>query len=544
MDAELTTGQEPRFPVALLARCGADLYRANAFRVTGLGVEAGGREIARQAERLQTMQKLGSAIRPGGALALEPPPDTDALRQASQRLADPEQRLVDELFWFWPLTAGCADRDPALAALARGDLAEAARQWTTRELNDDASAHNLAVLAHLQALDLERLGDELPRETAQQQSKFWLDAQQQWRKVLQNEAFWGRLTARVRILDDPRLTTGLVRRIRQALPEMLLTINAQLAVAALERQETDRAYRHLTLIRASGFDQADIDAALARVIQPFRKRLMTLIDTARNEAQAAPSSADVVAERLLLQSKGLTSILCAILPTESTVRVTLLDELASCADRCLTVFVNETRKWSRCLELEKQIHAIAASPGLRSTIEEEIEVCERNAAEEEHYGVCWFCKKQAPTPSCEVEVKLYGDVKSTRQWGDNMVRTTWNIRTMMAPRCNGCRQLHERFAGVLKKTFVVVLFLGYLSGVALFLQRGEPWGIALVAGVVVLPVALISLGIVIPVFFGIEILVLKMKYGTKPTTKANQFPPIAALMKAGWKLGDKPPGNS
>jgi|EBPBio282013_DNA_FD.fasta_scaffold01154_8 hypothetical protein len=543
MDAELTTGQEPQFPVALLARCGADLYRANAFRVTGLGVEAGGREIARQAERLRTMQKLGSAIRPGGAPALEPPPDTDALRQASQRLADPEQRLVDELFWFWPLTAGCADPDPALAALARGDLAEAARQWTTRELNDDASAHNLAVLAHLQALDLEHLGGGLPSESAQQQSKFWLDAQQQWRKVLQNEAFWGRLTARVRILDDPRLTTGLVRRIRQALPEMLLTINAQLAVAALERQETDRAYRHLTLIRASGFDQAAIDAALARVIQPFRKRLMTLIDTARNEAQAAPRSADVVAERLLLQSKGLTSILCAILPTESTVRVTLLDELASCADRCLTVFVNETRKWSRCLELEKQIHAIAASPGLRSTIEEEMEVCERNAADEEHYGVCWFCKKQAPTPSCEMEVKLYGDVKSTQQ--GNMVRTTWNIRTMMAPRCNGCRQLHQKWQGVFDKSFWVIMFLGYLITVAIILQDAKGhWLAAFVLGLFGLFPSAVAGAVILALLFSIKSLGLKMKYGIQNEGAANDFPPIVALMKAGWKRGDKPPGNS
>ena len=117
----------------------AAVYRRNAFRITQLAVDATPREITRQTEKLRLLEKLGGGARAAGGLGLDPPPDQDAVREALQRLRDPERRLVDELFWFWPQALGQATSDPALQALERGDVAGAARQWLTRER--DGSEH-------------------------------------------------------------------------------------------------------------------------------------------------------------------------------------------------------------------------------------------------------------------------------------------------------------------------------------------------------------------------------------------------------------------
>jgi len=98
----------------LLGAIGPDLYRTNSFRVVGMPVDATERTLAKQAERLKMRERLAGgleAIR--GALALRPAPDADSVREAMQRLRDPERRLVDELFWFWPTSSGDTGDDLA-----------------------------------------------------------------------------------------------------------------------------------------------------------------------------------------------------------------------------------------------------------------------------------------------------------------------------------------------------------------------------------------------------------------------------------------------
>src|SRR5207237_3361496 len=100
--------------------------------------------------------KLGGGVeQPRGPLALVPAPDVDAVRHAIERLRDPETRLVDEFFWFWPETSATETPDEALTALDRGDVAAARKRWQAAAPGAGVAVHNLAVLAHLLALDLE-----------------------------------------------------------------------------------------------------------------------------------------------------------------------------------------------------------------------------------------------------------------------------------------------------------------------------------------------------------------------------------------------------
>jgi len=81
---------------------GSDVYRINAFRVTGLRVDARPRDISRHLEKPRNDCEIRSVQWKSGPLPLDPPPSPDNLREARQRLNDPQRRIIDEFFWFWP----------------------------------------------------------------------------------------------------------------------------------------------------------------------------------------------------------------------------------------------------------------------------------------------------------------------------------------------------------------------------------------------------------------------------------------------------------
>ena len=56
-----------------------------------------------------------------GPLSIKPPPSLDEIREAMQRLRDPEKRLVAEFLcflWFWPEGFGQSKSDTAIETLA------------------------------------------------------------------------------------------------------------------------------------------------------------------------------------------------------------------------------------------------------------------------------------------------------------------------------------------------------------------------------------------------------------------------------------------
>ena len=86
----------------LLEAARPQLFRVNGFRVLDLQVDATPREILRKVEKFEIMDKYGGGgHHKRGTLAIDPPPDANAMREAVQRLHDPERRLVDEFFWFY-----------------------------------------------------------------------------------------------------------------------------------------------------------------------------------------------------------------------------------------------------------------------------------------------------------------------------------------------------------------------------------------------------------------------------------------------------------
>ncbi|MGA2032914.1 MAG: hypothetical protein ABSG68_11690 [Thermoguttaceae bacterium] len=473
------------------------VYRVNAFRVIGIAVDAGACDVSRYAEMLRMQERLGIAapVRQG-VLPLAPLPDAMAIRDAMQRLHDPERRLVDEFFWFWPQQFGQSKTDEALRALTEGSTKTAHDTWLAAERQSsdgNVSRHNLAVLAHVTALDFEHLSGQrtLTDDERQQRDQSWADTLQRWKALLEHEGFWSRLSARIRDLTDPRLTTGTARRFRNSLPLALLSINARLAVHAAEREERSEAARHVTIIRQSGFQESVLNEVLRRAVEPIRQRIKLACQAAQASADAEPEHADQAAQRLLGQTRPLLNVLDSVLGTGHPIRDGAYDEVALTALRSQVAFGRKTENWEVSLQLLRQALPLAIGRSVRSNIEENIRIVEGNLQNRQTFGTCWFCKTRRPDDSAQIEAPMHGNVRRRvvgREYIPGGIRTnyqvTWQQATVRIPRCCECKKNHTMIGKWTACVGLLGIALGILAVVAagLYAARVNAAGVSGGAG--------------------------------------------------------------
>ena len=130
---------------ALYDACTPQIYLHNAFRITGLPVDSSTRDIKRRADDLRAAAEIGDdQDEHTHAFALTPPPTVDNIREAVQRLNEPECRIIEEFFWFWPLDWDHDDSDPALTALRNGNTDVPFKLWSEAVKEDEAPASIVA----------------------------------------------------------------------------------------------------------------------------------------------------------------------------------------------------------------------------------------------------------------------------------------------------------------------------------------------------------------------------------------------------------------
>jgi hypothetical protein len=436
----------PEAGLDLLTGVGSEVYRINAFRVTGLQVDARPRDISRHLEKLEMMAKFGQSNGNLGPLPLDPPPGADNLREARQRLNDPQRRIIDEFFWFWPDQLGQAKNDEALQALTQGNSQIATQIWIRNE-NDHSEAnvamHNLAVLSHAWALDFEHVGSKraLTEKEKNVRDTHWMQAYARWGALRSHAAFWNRLSGRIREFDDPRLTTDAARRMQESLPLALLSISAHLAIRAAERGDSAEAQRHLRLMLNASFGKNLADEAIRNALSPSRERIKGLCQTAESRVSTDPAQGGIVAEQLVRDATPLLAALDSLLVAGNSARDAAHDDVALMALRCQIAFGNKTENWLKSLELLGSILPIAASEPVRAKIQENLEIVRRN----KEFGTCFFCGKKPTEPNHEAAVTMYGNVKSSYA-GYNQINRTWNYNTFKVPRCSGCAHAHSMAA--------------------------------------------------------------------------------------------------
>ncbi|MEU4165023.1 hypothetical protein [Actinoplanes sp. NPDC026670] len=189
----------------LRTAAGPDLFRLNAFRVTGLPTVADHRAVRQRRQQVVAAMSMGADVD-----RVPSDVDADEVRAAFDRLlGDPRYRLVDELFWLWDVPGGDCGCPSSLH-----------------------SEHDKAAIAHGMALDQEYSKLDPPGRDRTDLDRLWSEAARLWDGVLRRNATWDHMRHRARKLGDRRLDDTVVDELRAGLPAALLRPLVTLAVAS------------------------------------------------------------------------------------------------------------------------------------------------------------------------------------------------------------------------------------------------------------------------------------------------------------------------
>jgi hypothetical protein len=369
---------------ALIDASTKDLFRRNAFRITGLSVDATTREVARHVDKLKMLAELGQDTHAqGAAFPMKPPPSLDEIREAIQKLKDPEKRMVDEFFWFWPEEFGNSQSDPAIQALAKGDSKTAIEIWAAREngeVSSNTAKHNLALVYHVSALDWENYAvkNEVEAERRQKMTNYWKGALNRWECLTSSEPFWEIVTTRIRQLNEPNLPTGFARRMRSTLPEALDKINAELAVAFAESGKIELARLHIQFMRETNQGLDNVEKTAELVLAPARNRLKEQIKRARESAQQNPATAHEAARILIEHAHPLLDVFDLFFGEQEHFQKELFDEAANTVINCLVAYQRKTGDNETFVKFLERTLPLAESIEVRRRIEENIGIGKGN----------------------------------------------------------------------------------------------------------------------------------------------------------------------
>lgn len=375
----------------LLAEAVPELYRTNAFRVTQLPVNVTQREVSRQVDKIRMADKIGVPVDlKGGLLPLASAPDSDTLRAAVQRLRDPEKRLIDELFWFWPLHDG-VEHDVALKALEIEGTGAASRLWQSAAdeggRRGAIALHNLAILSHAAALDAE-LDDrhgKLSDAGRQALKTLWSTAFQHWGELRKSEGFADVLRERVRDVGDPRLDESTVANVRKTLAEALASISARLAVADFDAGNSEACGRVFAQLRASGLPQSDVRRAVRDALGPVRARLKASGESFEQKPDGAPREILVAARRFLEQTERLLLLVDMALPEGDATRAGLHDDVALTVMGMTIAYANGSEDFRGSLAWLERAAKIAEGEAALHRIAENTSTARENADAEDAY---------------------------------------------------------------------------------------------------------------------------------------------------------------
>lgn len=330
----------------LLPLAGLDLYRANAFRLTGLPTDATGPQIRRRRDEVAMASRLGAQLPGVGDGPVPAETDVRRVLGAFEVLRDPVTRFVHELLWLWP-----------------------------DDGSDAVAAHNDAVRAHALVLETERHGTAL-REA-------WQDALTRWWQVLAY-AMPDQVWARAGVLNDPRLSGRVLGLAWDRLRLHLASVNVALAMRAIEdHDDRDAADRYVRLLVESPFDYGLVERATRDAVRPVEHRIRSACTAAR-DADNTGAGLDT-AHRLLTETAGPLDVVDTVLEGDDALDRALRDEVASAVNQCVVAYANaQDEGWlfvrngpAQALSLLRSAVELASTPTTRARIKENAAGLER-----------------------------------------------------------------------------------------------------------------------------------------------------------------------
>ncbi|MEI7776184.1 MAG: hypothetical protein WCK17_15575, partial [Verrucomicrobiota bacterium] len=361
-----------------------EIFRNNAFRITGLPVDATAGEISRRADKLKVMEDLGA----GHSLhkspfSLRPPPTVDQIRDAIQRLQDPEKRMIDEFFWFWPEEFGRSRMDPAIQALLSGDCDTASKIWTLRESSHSSgtvATHNIAIFWHFTALEREHYTTSADSGEAQEviAEAHWRNAIKRWRYLLGDKALWDVLDARIRQLNEPRLSKEFGTRMRSAMPLALAKIHGQIALTYVERRRVDLARIQVDLLKQLAPKAEVVEMAADLVLDTAKRRLKSHSQNVKDEAARSPERAATLARTLIAPTLLLFEVIDLFFGDAEYFGKDLLNETLTVCVECAVTYQRKTGDNDAFVDLLERLRPLSDNIELTARISENLRIGKKN----------------------------------------------------------------------------------------------------------------------------------------------------------------------
>jgi hypothetical protein len=514
-----------------------ELFLRNSFRVLGLQVDATNRQVTRKAQLTRMQYELGT---PGGTqndeiLPILNIPDDFFIQEAVNKLGQPEIRFLEEIFWFWPM-AGDINNDNALKALASNNYQDAVNIWLDNEQQADnkmIATHNLAVIAHTLALDIEHIKDCDPSVNGKYEMlryNYWKSAYARWQIVISMDEFWRHLTNRMVEIDDPRIKEDDINAMHDLLPYILISTSAFIALKAVERDQHEEASTFLELINGSSFHQEAINESLQHTVAAHIEQVNTAYTNADSEIRQKPASAAEVIRQTIDETAKPYQVIRTMLPEKHPGLVSFLDKTAERILQFVIRYTNETNDWNAALELLEYAQANSGTQKVKNKIAENLKACKDIIATKN----CWFCQKAFGDDQASIEVQMYGEVNKTPTILGT--RITWRQLKIKVPRCKRCEEIHTQRGSAITLGGITGITVGIILWVILANSVYSSIGF----------LAFLSFSVAGFVFsWLIERTLEKDEVKEiKARSTANDFPLIKEHLAKGWAFGEKPPEAS
>lgn len=362
--------------------CTLQLYKKNIFRITGLPVDATTKEIARQAQKLQMQEEMGGEITDSKpAFALKINPTSEEIRAALSKMKEPQQRLVDEFFWYWPEKFGESNRDPAIQSMMSGDAQGAIEIWRQRQKEgSDVAKHNMAVMFHMYAVDwsLYHVLYDIDVSMEDEIKVYWRMAFDRWEDLVDSDDIRDILKERIRSISDEALTTGFVRRMLTNLPVALDMINAEAALKLAERNRMDWARFHVDFMNETHQGLDDVDSVAEMILAPAKARVELQLDAIDKQAKADPTKGAALTSQLLANCRPMLDLFDLFHGKEAHQRNDLFDRVAETALSSIISHQRATNDNDAFLTQLKEILNYVSSPVLRERIITNITIAKNN----------------------------------------------------------------------------------------------------------------------------------------------------------------------
>ena len=436
--------------------CNATVYAMNPFHLLGLSPFSNSKSVRRRKEDLESAEAMGATGWKDEfkhLLGNTQVPSPEMVAAAFRRIEDPQQRIVDEFFWFWPIDER---DDEALDALQEGKKTVAEKLWKKEEKSSDIrraviAKHNVAVYNHFYAIDCEwqfienDMGEADSPDDHAKMCKYWDAALERWEDLADDEDFWDVVKERVAVINDKRLTTGFIRRMRDEFPVAFDRINGDLAVeyAKLPGKHAETE-RHLRYMNESHQGLDDVDATLDAIFDPIEREVDLLTRESIRVRNATPHSALSAARTLLQNTEGIRKMADEMLGKDHPKRRKIFDKIASECNFCQVAYGTKTKQWEECLKFIKEVIPLACDEELIGVLNDNLKIVTQNFEDYKRDNYCWFCQKHPADPKLAVEIKMYGDVQIQTQMFSSQYRATWRNITVAVPRCRCCEDAKRK----------------------------------------------------------------------------------------------------